>query len=68
MHYSTNNWLHGTKHDGFAIALAWPETLCKQAGAWYDYLLYYAGINRKGYYKVGHAAVVLVDDETQSCR
>jgi hypothetical protein len=68
MHYSTNNWLRGTKHDGFAIALAWPETLCKQAGAWYDYLLYYTGINRKGYYKVGHAAVVLVDDETQSCR
>lgn len=55
-------------HNGFAIALAWPETLCKQAGAWYDPMLYYLRINRKGYYRVGHAAVVLVDDQTQSCR
>lgn len=55
-------------HDGFAIALAWPETDCKQAGSWYDFPLYYLGINRRGYYKVGHAAVVLVDNETKSCR
>lgn len=55
-------------HNGFAIALAWPETLCKQAGAWYDPMLYYLEINRNGYYKVGHAAVVLVDDQTQACR
>lgn len=55
-------------HNGFAIALAWPETLCKQAGTWYDPLLYHVGINRKGYYKVGHAALVLVDDETGTCR
>jgi hypothetical protein len=54
-------------HDGFAIVLAWPETLCKQAGAWYDTLLYFLGINRKGYYKVGHAALVLVNDETGIC-
>ena len=55
-------------HSGFAIALAWPETACKQAGAWYDGLLYYLGINQNGYYKVGHAALVLIDDETGSCR
>lgn len=55
-------------HNGFAIALAWPETLCKQAGTWYDPMLYYLGINRNGYYKVGHAALVLVDDETGTCR
>ena len=55
-------------HNGFAIALAWPETSCKQAGGWYDTLLYYLGINRNGYYKVGHAALVLVDDETRGCR
>ncbi len=54
-------------HNGFAIALAWPETVCKQAGAWYDPMLYYLGINRKGYYRVGHAALLLVDDETCSC-
>jgi len=55
-------------HNGFAIALAWPETFCKQAGSWYDILMYYLGINRAGYYKVGHAAIVLVDDETRSCQ
>lgn len=53
--------------DGFAVALAWPETYCKQAGSWYDIPMYYLGINRNGYYKVGHAAVLLIDDETGSC-
>jgi hypothetical protein len=52
---------------GFAIALAWPETKCKQAGAWYDKLLYRLGINNNGYYKVGHAAIVLVDSESGKC-
>lgn len=56
------------KHNGFVIALAWPQTYCKQAGAWYDILMYYLGVNRRGYYKVGHAAIVLVDDDTLSCR
>ena len=55
-------------HSGFAIALAWPETFCKQTGAWYDRLLSAFGINQNGYYKVGHSALVLVDDETGSCR
>ena len=53
--------------DGFAIALAWPETLCKQAGAWYDGLMYMLGINRNGYYRVGHAAIVLVNAKTGKC-
>lgn len=48
---------------GFAIALAWPETLCKQAGAWYDHLMSQLRINQKGYYQVGHAAMVLVNPE-----
>ena len=46
---------------GFAIALAWPGTQCKQAGAWYDKLMYRLGINQSGYYRVGHAAMVLID-------
>lgn len=54
-------------HNGFAIALAWPDTLCKQAGAWYDKLMRALGINTEGYYKVGHAAIVLVDGETGRC-
>ncbi|MBR9999139.1 MAG: hypothetical protein KFF73_09215 [Cyclobacteriaceae bacterium] len=54
--------------DGFAVALAWPETNCKQAGSWYDLPMYCLGFNRNGFYRVGHAAVLLVDDETGSCR
>ncbi len=52
---------------GYAIALAWPETKCKQSGAWYDTLLYYLGINTDGYYKVGHSAVVLIDAVSEKC-
>jgi len=68
MHYYAKNKLRSTKYNGFAIALAWPETLCKRAGAWYDFPMHYLGVSSKGYYKVGHAAVVLVDDETRHCR
>ena len=56
-----------SKHTGFAIALAWPKTACKQAGAWYDPLLCNLGINKNGYYKVGHAAVVLIDSNKKDC-
>ncbi len=54
-------------YNGIAIALAWPETLCKQAGAWYDKPLKYLRINKNNYYKVGHAAVVLVNKENGVC-
>ena len=50
---------------GFAIALAWPEMYCKQAGAWYDGILHFFRISKHHYFKVGHAAVVLVDREQQ---
>jgi hypothetical protein len=55
------------KHTGFAIALAWPSTYCKQPGAWYDPLMGMLGISRNNYYRVGHAALVLVDSETRTC-
>lgn len=54
-------------HNGIAVALAWPETLCKQAGAWYDKPLKWLGINKSNYYKVGHAAIVLINKETGDC-
>ncbi|MBA3286326.1 MAG: hypothetical protein H0U27_14880 [Nitrosopumilus sp.] len=54
-------------HNGIAIALAWPETLCKQAGAWYDKPLKWLGINKSNYYKVGHAAIVLIDNTSGEC-
>ncbi|MBO6516124.1 MAG: hypothetical protein JJ975_06210 [Bacteroidia bacterium] len=53
--------------DGFAIALAWPETRCKQANAWYDLPMSWIGVNRNGYYKVGHAALLLVDSNNGHC-
>lgn len=46
---------------GFAIAIAWPQTYCKQPGAWYDSITTLLGINHNNYYKVGHAALVLID-------
>ncbi|MBN1985176.1 MAG: hypothetical protein JW761_02670 [Prolixibacteraceae bacterium] len=55
------------KHTGFAIAIAWPETWCKQSGAWYDGFINRLEISKHHYYKVGHAALVLIDDETGRC-
>ncbi len=54
-------------YSGFAIAIAWPETYCKQTGAWYDALLNWLGISTHHYFKVGHAALILIDSETFKC-
>lgn len=54
-------------YNGFAIAIAWPETYCKQPGSWYDPLTFFLGINKNHYYKVGHAALVLVDSLKKKC-
>lgn len=53
---------------GYGLVLAWPKTKCKQADAWYDGLMTLLGFNKNGYYKVGHAALVLIDDQTKSCK
>lgn len=50
-----------------AVLLAWPETYCKQAGAWYDPLMQMVGVNHAGYYKVGHAAIVMISKESGVC-
>ncbi|WP_459469876.1 hypothetical protein [Aquirufa beregesia] len=55
------------KHNGFAISLAWPETLCKKTGAWYDYLMHILGISKNNYYRVGHAAVILIHEKNGDC-
>lgn len=52
---------------GTALILAWPETYCKQAGGWYDDLLFRLKISKHRYYKVGHAAVVLIDHQSSVC-
>ena len=56
-----------SKHSGFAIAIAWPGTLCKQPGSWYDSLARWLGISRHNYYRAGHAALVLVEGKTGRC-
>jgi hypothetical protein len=57
----------GNKHTGFGIALAWPQMYCKEVGVWYDKPARFLGINRNNFYKVGHAALVLVDLKDGSC-
>ncbi|MBI1268552.1 MAG: hypothetical protein GC193_14100 [Cryomorphaceae bacterium] len=52
----------------FALMLAWPETKCKQAGGWYDSLMRIMRLNEEGYYRVGHAAVVLINKDNGACR
>lgn len=52
---------------GFIIALAWPETLCKKAGAWYDGLMHVTGISKQNYYQVGHAAVIIINATNGNC-
>jgi len=54
-------------HTGYAIVLAWPETLCKQAGAWYDGIMSALRFSKNNYYKVGHNAIILVETETGEC-
>lgn len=46
---------------GIGIILAWPETKCKQSGAWFDKSMKWVGFNKNGYYKVGHAAICLIN-------
>ena len=50
-----------------AIALAWPETYCKQAGAWYDKPANWLGIAENNYYQVGHSAIILIEPDTKEC-
>jgi hypothetical protein len=64
---SRSNFALPIDNTGFVIALAWPETYCKQAGGWYDGLMRLTGFNRNYFYKAGHAASVLVDGETGEC-
>ncbi len=54
-------------YTGFAIAIAWPQTYCKQPGSWYDPLTLWLGINTNHYYRIGHAATVLIDTENKKC-
>lgn len=60
--------MKSNQETGIAIVLAWPQTYCKQPGAWYDRIMLTAGINNNNYYRVGHAAIVLISKEEKECR
>jgi len=50
---------------GTIIALAWPDTLVIKEGKWYDIPLKILGFLKNGYYKAGHAAMLLINHETK---
>jgi len=51
-------------HKGTIIAISWPETLVVKEGKWYDAPMIFMGFIKDNYYKVGHAAMLLIDNET----
>ena len=54
-------------HTGFAVAIAWPQTYCKQPGSWYDSVTSKLGFNINNYYKAGHAAIILINSNSKEC-
>lgn len=55
------------KSTGIAIAIAWPEYIGKQTSSWYDRPMRWLRLNKNFHYKVGHAALILVNSKTGSC-
>ena len=49
---------------GTIIPLAWPDTPVIQEGKWYDGIMKTLGFIKNGFYKAGHAAVILVNHDT----
>lgn len=54
-------------YTGFAVALAWPKVWAKEAGDGYDKLMRGLGFNDGGFYRVGHAALILINAADSSC-
>lgn len=50
---------------GTIIPLAWPDTPVIQEGKWYDGIMRTLGFLKNGFYKAGHAALILVNHETE---
>lgn len=49
---------------GTLIPLAWPETTAIKEGKWYDWLMEKLGFIKNGFWHVGHAAMLLVRNDT----
>ena len=58
---------HRSDTTDFLITIAWPRALAKQTDAWYNGVAKGLGINRRGYYRAGHAALILVNAADSSC-
>ena len=52
------------KKEDSVISLAWPDMWTKQTNSKYDKYSHILGIAKKGRYKVGHAASILINHET----
>ncbi len=46
------------------VALAWPDTKVIHEGKWYDEPMRWVGAIKDGYYKAGHAAFLLINNNT----
>ncbi|MFT5601263.1 MAG: hypothetical protein ACI9N1_001506 [Flavobacteriales bacterium] len=55
------------ENQSFALIMAWPETVCKRPGGWYENLMHRTKFSKQGYYKVGHAAVTLINGKSGAC-
>ena len=49
---------------GAIINISWPDTKVRNASSWYDYPATWVDYCKDGYYKVGHAALLLIDYRT----
>jgi len=49
------------------LMISWPDTIVSSTKSWYDYLFSSLGLIKNHEYKIGHAALVLIDRENQVC-
>ena len=50
---------------GLIITMAYPDTVVMVTDEWYSPLLQFIGVGKKNYVKAGHAALVLINRETE---
>lgn len=51
-------------NNGTIIAISWPETLVVKEGKWYDKPMEWIGVVKENHYKVGHAAMLLINHKS----
>ena len=51
-------------NSGIIITLAYPETIVRVSDEWFVHYLPFLGIGTKNYVRAGHAAIVLINKET----